>query len=78
MKRDMIEKMITKLFPDQKIEVVNYEILSKNKLNENGEWVLDTPAVFVDIRCEDFDNKGLYLTDYFTNFTGHEFAINKV
>jgi hypothetical protein len=52
--------------------------LVKNKLGENGEWVLDTPAVFVDIRCEDFDNKGLYLTDYFTNFTGHEFAINKV
>ena len=78
MKRDMFEKMITKLFPDQKIEVVSYEILSKNKLNEDGEWVLDTTAVFVDIRCEDFDNKGLYLTDYFTNFTGHEFAINKV
>ena len=78
MKRDMFEKMITKLFPDQKIEVVNYEILSKNKLVENGEWVLDTPAVFVDIRCEDFDIKGLYLTEYFTNLTGHEFAINKV
>jgi hypothetical protein len=52
--------------------------LKKNKLDENGEWILDTPAVFVDIRCEGFDNKGLYLTDYFTNFTGHEFAINKV
>ena len=78
MKRDMFEKMITKLFPDQKIEVVSYEVLSKNKLDGNCECVLDTPAVFVDIRCEDFDNKGLYLTDYFTNFTGHEFAINKV
>ena len=29
MKRDIFEKMITKLFPDQKIEVVSYEILSK-------------------------------------------------
>jgi len=78
MKREVFEKMIDKLFPEQKIEVVSYEILEKNKLNENNEWILDTPAVFVDIRCSDFDNKGLYLTEYFTNFTGYEFAINKV
>lgn len=78
MRREIFEKMIDTLYPDQKIEVVSYEILEKNKLDENGEWVLDTPAVFVDIRCNDFDAKGLYLTEYFTDFTGHEFAINKV
>lgn len=78
MNRDLFEKMIDKLYPDQKIEVVSYEVLEKNKLDENGEWVSDLPAIFVDIRCDNFDNKGLYLTDYFTNFTGHEFAINKV
>ena len=37
MKRDIFEQMITKRFPDQKIEVVSEEIVSKNKLNENGE-----------------------------------------
>jgi len=77
-RREIFEKMINTLYPDQKIEVVSYEILSKNKLDENDKWISDTPAVFVDIRCQDFDDKGLYLTDYFTNFTGHDFAINKV
>lgn len=70
--------MINTLYPEQKIEIVSYEVLEKNMLIESGEWVLDTPAVFVSIRCKDFEDKGLYLTDYFTNFTGHDFSINKV
>lgn len=53
------------------------EIFEKNKY-ENDEWVLDIPAIFVEIKCDDFDAKNLYLTDYFTNFTGFEFSISRV
>lgn len=70
--------MLTKLYPDQNIQVVSYKLLERNQLNENGEWVSDVPAVFVEIKCDNFDSKGLSLSDYFTNFTGYEFAISKV
>jgi len=77
-RREIFEKMINTLYPDQKIEVVSYEILSRDKLGENDKWVSDTPSVFVNIRCEDFDNKDLDLDLYFTDFTGYEFVINKL
>lgn len=78
MRREVFEKMISKLYPDQDIQVVSYQLLEKNQLNENGEWISDVPAVFVEIKCDNFDSKGLLLSDYFTNFTGYEFAISKV
>lgn len=78
MRRDIFEKIMTKLYPDEKIEVVSYEILEKNMLNENGEWVLDTPAVFVELRFDSNNQLSLNLTDYFTNFTGYEFSISRV
>ena len=77
MRREIFEKIIKKLYPDQSIQVVSYEIFEKNKY-ENDEWVLDIPAIFVEIKCDDFDAKNLYLTDYFTNFTGFEFSISRV
>lgn len=78
MRRDIFEKIMTKLYPDEKIEVVSYEILEKNMLNENGEWVLDSPAVFVGLRFHNNDQLSLNLTEYFTNFTGYEFSISRV
>ena len=78
MKREIFEKMINKLYPDEKMEVVSYEILEKNMLNENGEWVLDRPAVFVGLRFDNNNQLSLNLTDYFTNFTGYEFSISRV
>jgi len=77
-RREIFEKMINTLYPEEKIEISSYEILEKNKLNESGEWVSDTPAVFVGLRFDNNNQLSLNLTDYFTNFTGYEFSISKV
>lgn len=70
--------MLEKLYPEGKIEVVNYEILERNQLNESGEWVKDTPPVFVGVRLNGTDTKKIGLTNYFTDFTGFEFSIYHV
>jgi hypothetical protein len=77
-RREIFETMLNKLYPDNKIEVVNYEILGKNQLNESGEWVPDTPAVFVGVRLNGTNIEGVGLTNYFTDFTGFEFSIYHV
>lgn len=80
MKQEFVEKMFKSIFPDVKIEIISYEVLEKNQLNENNEWVKDSPAIFIQIR---YNNDGetipnnFNLTEYLTNLTGHEFSITK-
>ena len=78
MRRELFESMLNKLYPEGKIEVVNYEILERNQLNESGEWVKDSPAVFVGVKLNGTDTGGIGLTNYFTDFTGFEFSIYHV
>jgi len=79
MKQEFVEKILKTIFYDVKIDIVSYEVLKKNQLNENNEWVKDLPAIFIQIR---YDNETIYnnfnLTEYFTNLTGHEFSISRV
>ena len=77
-RRELFESMLEKLYPEGKIEVVNYEILERNQLNESGEWVKDTPAVFVGVRLNGTNTGEIVLTSYFTDFTGFEFSIYHV
>jgi hypothetical protein len=77
-RRELFESMLNKLYPEGKIEVVNYEILERNQLNESGEWVKDSPAVFVGVKLNGTDTGGIGLTNYFTDFTGFEFSIYHV
>lgn len=86
MKQEFVEKMFKTIFPDVTINIVSYEVFERNQLNENGEWVKDLPAIFIGARFEDKkdDNtpgvhpSGFNLTEYMSNFTGHEFSITKV
>lgn len=78
MRRDIFETMLTKLRPEVKFEVVSYEILPKSRLDESGEWLPDTSAVFVELRFDNSNPLNLNLTDYFTNLTGFEFSISRV
>lgn len=66
------------MYPDEKIEVVSYEILPKNQLNEFGEWIPDTPAVFVGLRFYNSDRLDINLTNFFSDFTGFEFSVSRV
>jgi len=90
MKREFVEKMFGTIFPEVKIDIISYEVLERNQLNENNEWVKDLPAIFIDARYKDKEDdnmvdtpigthpSGFNLSEYLSNFTGHEFSITKV
>ena len=86
MKQEFVEKMFETIFPEVKIDIISYEVLERNQLNENNEWVKDLPAIFIGARYDDKKDEwdggvhpsGFNLTDYMSNFTGHEFSITKV
>ena len=91
MKREFVEKMFETIFPEVKIDIVSYEVLERNQLDENNKWVKDLPAIFIDARyidkevdCSTIDTpigthpSGFNLSEYLSNFTGHEFSITKV
>jgi hypothetical protein len=91
MRREFVEKIFEKIFPEVKIEIISYTVLERNQLNENNEWVKDLPAIFIDAHYSDKEDdsgiidtpigthpSGFNLSEYLSNFTGHEFSITKV
>lgn len=76
MRREMFEKVLQIMLPDSKI--LTYELLPRNQLNENNEWVPDSPAVFVSIKYSD-DNGNVsngILSRQLTEMTGYEVNID--
>jgi len=76
MRREMFEKVLQIMLPDS--EILTYELLPRNQLNENNEWVPDSPAVFVSIKYSD-DNGNVsngVLSRQLTEMTGYEVNID--
>ena len=76
MRREMFEKVLQIMLPDSKI--LTYELLPRNQLNENNEWVPDSPAVFVSIKYSDNNgnvSNGI-LSRQLTEMTGYEVNID--
>jgi hypothetical protein len=76
MKREMFEKVLRIMLPDS--EILTYELLQRNQLNENNEWIPDSPAVFVSIKYSD-DNGNVgngILSRQLTEMTGYEVNID--
>jgi hypothetical protein len=76
MKRDIFEKVLRIMLPDS--EILTYELLQRNQLNENNEWIPDSPAVFVSIKYSD-DNSNVgngKLSRQLTEMTGYEVNID--
>lgn len=70
----MFEKVLKSLSPGT--ELLNFELLPRNQLNENNEWVPDTPAIFISILYdEDLDLRSGKLEHMLTEFTGREVII---
>ena len=72
----MFEKVLRIMLPNS--EILTYEVLPRNELNENNEWVPDSPAVFVSIKYSD-DNGDVSngkLSRQLTELTGFEVNID--
>jgi hypothetical protein len=78
MKREMFEKVLQLMLPGSKI--MEYELLPRNQLNENNEWIPDSPAVFVSIKYESDDNNDIRsgrLSQRLSDMTGYEVNIDE-
>jgi hypothetical protein len=78
MKREMFEKVLQIMLPGSKI--MEYELLPRNQLNENNEWIPDSPAVFVSIKYESDDNNDIRsgrLSQRLSDMSGYEVNIDE-
>jgi hypothetical protein len=78
MKREMFEKVLQVMLPGSVI--MEYELLPRNQLNENNEWIPDSPAVFVSIKYESDDNNDIRsgrLSQRLSDMTGYEVNIDE-
>ena len=78
MKREMFEKVLQIMLPGS--EIVVYEVLPRNQLNENNEWIPDSPAIFLSIKYESDDNNDIRsgkLSQRLSDMTGYEVNIDE-
>lgn len=74
----MFEKVLQIMLPGS--EIIHYELLPRNQLNENNEWILDSPAVFVSIKYESDTNNDIRsgrLSQRLSDMTGYEVNIDE-
>jgi hypothetical protein len=78
MKREMFEKVLQIMLPGS--EITHYELLLRNQLNENNEWIPDSPAIFVSIKYESDANNDIRsgrLSQRLSDMTGYEVNIDE-
>ena len=78
MKREMFEKVLQIMLPGS--EILTYEVLPRNQLNENNEWIPDSPAIFVSIKYVSDDNNDIRsgrLSQRLSDMTGYEVNIDE-
>jgi hypothetical protein len=79
MKREHSERIIKILFPSLKYEIDHYEILHRQSMDENFNWVEDTPAIFIGIKFLDenevYNNQNI--SEIVSQYTGREYNIYK-
>ena len=74
----MFEKVLQIMLPGS--EILTYEVLPRNQLNENNEWIPDSPAVFVSIKYESDTNNDIRsgrLSQRLSDMTGYEVNIDE-
>jgi hypothetical protein len=75
MKQETFEKILNKLYTG--ITITEYQVLSRNQLNEKNEWIPDSPAIFV---CATSDSNNIsmeQISNELTGLTGFEVNINR-
>ena len=75
MKQEIVEKFITKMWPDNKFEIINYELMPRFDFNESGQFVESDSAIFIDMRMSDSSVNGYEVSITLQKFTGYKFSI---
>lgn len=72
MKIETVKKLFKCLYPE--FEIITIDILPRNKY-ENGEWIEDTPSVFVGVRINDGILSNNDVSNTLTKLTNREFNV---
>mgnify|MGYP003330588243 CR=1 FL=1 len=75
MDKQTIQKIFDILYPELSIVVKEIEILPRNQLNENHEWVEDTPAYFIGVKLKDYLSRSSDISEIVSLYTGFEFNV---
>lgn len=78
MKKDTVFLLFEKLYPNLNVKTIN--LLPRQQLNESGEWIKDTPSIFVGVEYHESANYDSIredgnISDYLTTLTGFEFNV---
>lgn len=76
MKNEVFKKVLDIIIPGS--EILTYEVLPRNRLNENNEWVSDTPAIFLSITHLEYlsSTEFFELSETLSHITSHEVYID--
>lgn len=78
MDKETIQKIFDILYPELEIIIKEIEILPRNQLNENNEWVEDTSAYFVGVILKEFPSRSSDISEIVSMYTGFEFNVYRM
>jgi hypothetical protein len=76
--KETIQKIFDILYPELEIIIKEIEILPRNQLNENNEWVEDTSAYFVGVILKEFPSRSSDISEIVSMYTGFEFNVYRM
>jgi hypothetical protein len=76
--KETIQKIFDILYPELEIIIKEIEILPRNQLNENNEWVEDTSAYFVGVIIKEFPSRSSDISEIVSMYTGFEFNVYRM
>ena len=75
MRIETTKKIFESLFKDLDIEILSYNVLPRNKLNEHVEWGEDSPAIVVGVKLKGDKRETNNMSNTLTNLTGFEYNV---
>jgi len=76
--KETIQKIFDILYPELEIIIKEFEVLPRNQLNENNEWVEDTSAYFVGVILKEFPSRSSDISEIVSMYTGFEFNVYRM
>jgi hypothetical protein len=75
MEQPLVERIVKSLFPELEMEIISFEELPRQRLNESQEWVPDSPSYFIGVRINEYPTPVLNISEIVSLYTGCEFNI---
>ena len=74
----LVKKILKSLYPELDIEIISFEILTRNKLNEQQEWIEDSPTIFLGVNMKSWPSQTINISETLTLYTGYEFNVFRI